>query len=162
MFESPKLLLPFICLLLLLVLDSCINCCIGKAGDVSSTAPLSSCHQAPPSSPNRIRSLFPDVSATLQSEGEGSLAASAAAGISVCDDGEWWLLEKFVFALLSFIKMAAWSYALAAALAVSNVPSQILLFLLGVHVPQPHDIRFKCVCSTRSLGFRQPFCFQLR
>ncbi|KAI3823436.1 hypothetical protein L1987_04872 [Smallanthus sonchifolius] len=92
--------------------------------------PLSSCHQAPPSSPNRIRSLFPDVSATLQSEGEGSLAASAAAGISVFDDGEWWLLEKFVFSVWSFIKMGAWSYALAAASAVSNVPSQILLFLL--------------------------------
>ncbi|KAI3793988.1 hypothetical protein L1987_36612 [Smallanthus sonchifolius] len=32
----------------------------------------------------------------------------------------------------------------------------------GVHVPQPHDIRFKCVCSTRNLGFRKPSGFQLR
>ncbi|KAI3826341.1 hypothetical protein L1987_00388 [Smallanthus sonchifolius] len=101
-----------------------------SAHGIPQPPPLSSCHQAPPSSPNRIRSLFSDVSATLQSEGEGSLAASVAADISVCDDGEWWLLEKFVFALWPFIKMAAWSYAPAAASAVSNVTSQILHFLL--------------------------------
>ena len=37
--------------------------------------------------------------------------------------------EKFVFAFCPFITIAASSYALAAASAVSNVPSQILLFL---------------------------------
>lgn len=39
------------------------------------------------------------------------------------------MIGKFVLAFWPFIMMAASSYALAAASAVSNVPNQILLFL---------------------------------
>lgn len=68
-----------------------------------------------------------------------SFAPSISDSILWDDEGEFVLdwswseplvaFGKFVFALWPFIKIAASSYALAAASAVSNVPSQILFFL---------------------------------
>lgn len=85
------------------------------------------------------------------SEGAGtlqhfrSLAVRMSAGIAAAaatggdGDGDEFVLSslvfsffvkgKFVFAVWPLIKMAAWSYARAAASAVSNVPNQILFFL---------------------------------
>ena len=43
-----------------------------------------------------------------------------------------WVVGKLVLALRPLIKIAAWSYALAASSAVSNVPNQIRLFLHAI------------------------------
>lgn len=79
------------------------------------------------------------------SEGDGVLLHFLSFAWSISDNsfGESWpsvdfvsgselfsVTGKLVFAFRPLINMAAWSYALAASSAVSNVPSHTLLFLL--------------------------------